>query len=194
MGRSFLEKMGLVERVQPKPLGTIDEDYLESLEQTEEQIDVEVETENVTEDNFISDIYNNNDLSDLSKSIFKVEEISMNLPDTMPKETKQASVIGILSSFQLTPESVKTDADERIVILNAALGKIESENNELISAKQEEIENAKRLIEECQKTIAICEHSIESSTEKVMKEVKRINALKDFVTIESLTEGEGQND
>ena len=194
MGRNFLEKMGLVERVQPKPLGTIDEDYLESLEQTEEQIDVEVETENITEDNFISDIYNNNDLSDLSKSIFKVEEISMNLPDTMPKETKQASVIGILSSFQLTPESVKTDADERIVILNAALGKIESENNELISAKQEEIENAKRLIEECQKTIAICEHSIESSTEKVMKEVKRINALKDFVTIESLTEGEGQND
>ena len=122
MGRNFLEKMGLVERVQPKPLGTIDEDYLESLEQTEEQIDVEVETENITEDNFISDIYNNNDLSDLSKSIFKVEEISMNLPDTMPKETKQASVIGILSSFQLTPESVKTDADERIVILNAALG------------------------------------------------------------------------
>lgn len=189
MGKSFLEKMGLVERVQPNIIetGVIDDAYYPDGELEEQP---EIETENLTEDNFVSDVYNNNDLSDLSKSIFKVEEISMNLPDTMPKETKQVSVIGILASFQLTPENVKIDAEKRVAILNAALGKITDENNEFISTKQAEIEEAKRMIEECQKTIAECEHLIESSTEKVMKEIKRINSLKDFVTVDIVAEGE----
>ena len=59
--------------------------------------------ESVTPDaNFINDVYNKAGLSDLSRSIFKVEEISATLPNTLPEDTLRQSIIGVLSSFNLS--------------------------------------------------------------------------------------------
>ena len=174
--KGLFDKLGLVERIEDDIPEVDIEDYAEENE-------IDVETSNVTQDNFVTDVYASNNLSDLSESIFKVEEISNNLPNTMTKETKQGAVIGILASFNLTPEVVKIDAENRVTFLNAALKQITNENEEIISAKQEEIEEAKRLIENCQKTIAECEHMVETSTDKVEIEIKRINGLVDFITV-----------
>lgn len=188
MARGFLEKIGLVERVETEPVGIVlDENYCPE-EQTEE---IEVETDNVSEDNFVADVYANNDLSDLSKSIFKVEEIKHNLPTTMPNDTMRASVIGILASFQLTSEDVKADAEKRKIILEAALKQITDENEALIAIKQQEIEEAKKLIEDYQKVIAGCEQLVKTATDNVEVELNRIQKLADFVTVEPV-EGESK--
>lgn len=174
---NLFEKLGLVERVEddiPVDIYSQESDYSEE--------DVDVEIGNVTQDNIIADVYEGNNLSDLSRSIFKVEEIINNLPNTMTKETMQAAVIGILASFNLTPETVKIDAQNRISILNAALKQVTDENEAIVSTKQEEIEEAKKLIESCQKTISDCEYMIEISTGKVETEIKRINGLVNFIT------------
>ena len=51
--------------------------------------DINVNTESITHENLISDIYNQSGLSDLSKSIFKIEELINSLPKEMPNETKK---------------------------------------------------------------------------------------------------------
>ena len=186
MAKGFLERMGLVERVEDEI--EVKVDMAEYSEEPEEEI--EVETDNVSEDNFVTDVYTSNGLSDLSKSIFKVEEISKNLPATMPTDTMKASVIGILASFQLTAEDVIADGQKRQEIINAALRKISEENEALISIKQAEIEEAKKLIEECEKTIAACKQLMKVTEDKVEAESIRIQRLVDFVTVEP--EGESK--
>ena len=184
MAKGFLERMGLVEKVE-------NEVKVDVTEYSEEPVEeIEVETDNVSEDNFVADVYTSNGLSDLSKSIFKVEEIKHNLPATMPTDTMKASVIGILASFQLTSEDVKTDAEKRKVILEAALKQVADENAALIAIKQQEIEEAKKLIEDYQKVIAGCEQLIKTATDNVRTELIRIQELADFVTVEPV---EGEN-
>lgn len=174
--RGLFEKLGLVERIEDDiPMPEDVEDYIEE--------EIDVETNNVTQENFVSDVYESNNLSDLSESIFKVEEISNNLPNTMTKETKQGAIVGILASFNLTSEAVRADAEKRILVLNTALRQVINESEKFISERQEEIEEAKRLIENCQKVIADCEHMINVSTNKVEAEIKRINGLVEFITL-----------
>lgn len=110
--KSIFEKMGLVEKV--------DDDYDtesytdQNFDETEEELP-EVNTEGVSQDNLIADIYTANDLTDMDKSIFKAEEIKATLPATMTTEAMKATVIGILSSFKLTAEGLAQDAADRIV-------------------------------------------------------------------------------
>ena len=60
----FLKKF-LVEEIEPEELV-----YEEQLDTYVDVVDVN--TNNVTQENLITDIYNQNELSDLSKSIFKI--------------------------------------------------------------------------------------------------------------------------
>ena len=89
--KSFLEKMGLVERVDQAD--TSSHEYYEGgvvvdFDESETEVNI---AENVTE-NLIGDIYASNNLGDMSRSIFKVEEVSKSLPDTMPTDTKRMAV------------------------------------------------------------------------------------------------------
>lgn len=174
---NIFERMGLVEKVQPDlPSAEYDEvDYA-----VEEELP-EVNTDGVSQENLIEDIYAANGLTDTSRSIFKAEELSNNLPATMPTETKQASVIGILGSFGLTSKELLEDAKKRTDILQAAIAQITEENTDIITAKKQEIEEAKKLIEVCEKTIIDHEKIIADSTEHVEAEVKRITALNEFL-------------
>ena len=176
----FLEKMGLIERAEEE---TIDYDLTQYEEMEEELPEVNVEgvTQGDLRENLIAEIYNANELFDMSNSIFKVEEISKSLPATMTTEAKKASVIGILSSFNLTVEGLVEDASKRIDTLRAVSVQVNDNNMEIINAKKQEIEDAKKLIEKCEKTIAEHEQVIATSTDLIEDEVKRIAGLKEFL-------------
>ena len=62
---------------------------------------IDVELESVDTNTLINDIYTQNDLFDMSRSIFKVEELITSLPKEMATSTKRASVLAILGSFNL---------------------------------------------------------------------------------------------
>ena len=99
-------KRFLIEEI-PEDVPEFDEElYME--EET-----VEVNTNSVSQDNLVSDIYNQNNLSDLSKSIFKVEELVNSLPKEMPNDTKKSTVLSILTSFGLTVDEVIADGNSR---------------------------------------------------------------------------------
>lgn len=141
----------------------------------------EADTDGVTQENFINDIYEKNELSDISRSVFKVEELINSLPKEMPTETKKTTVYSILQSFGLTVDEIISDAEERVAIITAALKSISEENSEVILKNENDIEQKKTEISELEKDNAKRKEFISDSEEKAQKEIERIQLLKDFV-------------
>lgn len=146
-----------------------------------DDVDVDVNTDNVTQENLISDIYNQNDLSDLSKSIFKVEELINSLPKEMPNETKKATVLSILSSFGLTVDEVIADGEDRTLIIKSALSSITDENNDVIDSNNASIEQKKLEIQDLEKDNSERAIVIKNAEDKVESELKRIDDLIKFI-------------
>ena len=174
---SLFEKLGLIERVEEEPI-MCEEDLL--LEGIKEEINANIE--GVSNENLVSDIYNANSLSDVSKSIFKVEELINSLPKEMATDTKRASVLAILTSFGLTSEIVTEDGCSRSNLLAAALDEIVTINNNRIDSCKEEVESHKKAIENLEKYIADLENENKVCSSKILEEVDRITKLVDFVT------------
>ena len=87
-------------------------DISTNLESTETvAVETDVELEDVDTNTLISDVYTQNNLFDMSHSIFKVEELIASLPKEMATDTKRASVLAILGSFNLTAPEVVVDGE-----------------------------------------------------------------------------------
>ena len=144
-------------------------------------VDVDASTDNVTQENLINDIYNQNGLSDLSKSIFKIEELINSLPKEMPNETKKTTVLSMLSIFGLTAEEVQCDGHERCSMIASALSNITNENNDVITSNNELIEQKKLEIQNLEKDNAERILVIKNTEDKVETELKRIETLIEFI-------------
>lgn len=173
---SLLKKLGLIEDNPDYYVNEaldLSDDYNES--------EVKANVDGVTNENLVSDIYNANSLSDLSKSIFKVEELIDSLPKEMATDTKRTSVLAILSSFGLTVDEVIEDANTRINLLNAAMNEIVDKNTIEINESNATIENLKKQIEDLQKIISDLLVENKTCKDKVEQEVNRIENLIKFV-------------
>lgn len=170
----FLKKL-LVEEI-PEEIPTYDEEFY-----MEEETVVEVNTDSVSQDNLVVDIYNQNNLSDLSKSIFKVEELINSLPKEMPNDTKKATVLSILGSFGLTVNEVVSDGISRKDMLNAALDEITTDNENVIAENNTNIEFKKQEIQKLEKDNADRESVIKNTEDKIKIETKRISDLIVFI-------------
>ena len=169
----FLKKL-LVEEI-PEEIPVYDEElYME-------ETVVEVNTDSVSQDNLVADIYNQNNLSDLSKSIFKVEELINSLPKEMPSDTKKATVLSILGSFGLTVNEVVADGISRKDMLNAALDEITTDNENVIAENNTNIEFKKQEIQKLEKDNADRESVIKNTEDKIKIETKRISDLIIFI-------------
>lgn len=147
----------------------------------EETVTKDVELENVNTDTLIDDIYNENNLCDKSKSIFKVEELINSLPKEMVTETKRASVLSILSNFGLTTTEVVSDGENRLEVLNSIKEKINIDSQEAISEKEVQIEELKKNIANLEIEIADEQNEVKISNETISKESGRIKELLKFV-------------
>ena len=175
---SWLEKLGLVER---DPNYEDPEMILENLPTDTMAEEIDANTEGVSSDNLISDLYHANDLNDLSKSIFKVDELINSLPKEMATKTKRETVLAILTSFGLDAEIVTEDGENRINLLYAALKEMtDTYNNELSNCKIT-VEEHKKAIEDIEKQIAFVEQTSKSCNEKITAETEKIKSLIEFV-------------
>ncbi len=174
----FLDKIGkaLVEEI---PTEETEEYQYDEVTLAEETVDVN--TEAVSQDNLIGDIYSQNSLSDLSKSIFKVEELINSLPKEMPNDTKKATVLSILTSFGLTVEEVLADAENRKSIVQSALNVIVNDNENVIAENNANIEQKKKEIQALEKDNADRKTVIKNTEDKIEIELRRISDLATFI-------------
>ena len=173
----FLKKLGLVEE-NPDYYADDNTDYSNG---NYDESSVDANVEGVTTENLVDDIYKANSLEDLSKSIFKVDEVINSLPKEMATDTKRTSVLAILSSFGLTTDEVITDANTRISLLNSAMTEIVNKNTAQIDESNTTIEDFKKQIEDLQKVISDLLAENKTCKDKVEQEVSRIENLIKFV-------------
>lgn len=143
--KSFLERMGLVEKSEEFN----QDELIESLQMQSKEMDEAlsyIETPQVTlqfgeDEDFLTvvEIYEKAEISDLDKSIFKVEEFGNHLPNDLPSEVKRQSVIGILAASGLNVEELFEDAEKRINALKEVSVVTTEKSNLVITEKEQEI-------------------------------------------------------
>lgn len=157
-------------------------DISTNLESTETvAVETDVELEDVDTNTLISDVYTQNNLFDMSHSIFKVEELIASLPKEMATDTKRASVLAILGSFNLTATEVVEDGEKRIGVLMGVKDKIDSDCKIAISEKETQIEEFKKAIESLTVEISNEHEKMKKSDEIVLAEISKVEALVNFV-------------
>ena len=162
-----------------EPSDDIDLSELASGLDTSEE--VEVADVDLDKDNTILEIYSANDLSDLDKSIFKVEDLMKTLPSEMPTAAKKSTVESIMNTVGLDVSSTIEDGTTRINILNASLNKTIEAVNADIEGAQDKIEQLKIEIANNEKLISDSKATIKNFTEDVNAEVERIQNLINFI-------------
>jgi hypothetical protein len=142
---------------------------------------IDVELESVDTNTLINDIYTQNDLFDMSRSIFKVEELITSLPKEMTTSTKRASVLAILGSFNLTATEVVDDGENRLSVLAGIKDKIDADCKNAIADKEVQIEEFKKSIENLSVEIANEQEKMRQSDEAILVEMAKVEKLIKFV-------------
>lgn len=173
----FLEKIGLVEAIEPE-VSTYD--AVDLTTDKEEETPLPVELECVWCDTLLDDIYAESGLSDTSRSIFKVEELIESLPKEMTTEVKRNSVLAILGSFNLTATDVMADGEKRVGVLSATKDKIIADSNNVVAEKEAEIEELKKKIEILSSEIFSEQQNSKLCCEAVSTEITRVSSLIKF--------------
>lgn len=170
IGRAFIEEVPNENYEVPVDMGIVEEEMM-----------AEVELESVNTNTLISDVYTQNDLFDMSRSIFKVEELITSLPKEMATNTKRASVLAILGSFDLTATELVEDGEKRICVLNGVKDKVDSECKSTIADKEIQIEEFKKAIEALTVDIANEHEKMKNSDEIILAEIAKVESLVNFI-------------
>lgn len=129
----------------------------------------------------IDNTYAENELSDLSKSIFKVEMFINTLPQEMPNDVKRTTVLGILKASSISEEEVCIDALKRLEILESVKAKISDENTNRINEASAKIEQLKAEIDDLNKVIYTGNNELAQTNELIFAEINRIKFLENFI-------------
>lgn len=159
---------------------SVDYSQLESLTNVSQQNEISVNV-NVTKTVSVEEIYAENELSDLSASILKVEEIKSVLPDNLPNDAKKSSVIGMMGVSHLKVEDVLIDADKRISTLNGALKQFTDETITEVTTNEDKIAELENQINELKEKNIERKKSQEDQELIVNTEVKKIQSIVTFV-------------
>lgn len=173
----FLKSLGLVEEIPEE----VDEQESYEVGESYDSDEPEAELDDVNVGSLIDDIYAQNDLSDKSASIFRVEDMINSLPKEMATDVKKQSVISILNNFGLTVTSVSLDGEKRLGVLSDISNKIKTDAGTEISEWEYEIEQHKIAIQELEKRVADKKEETKTSEELISVESERIAALIKFV-------------
>lgn len=153
--------------------------YVPSFED-EEPVEAEA-VDLVDKDTFIESIYLTNNIADRSNSIFKVDDVMKTLPMEMANEVKRNTVLGILTSFNLTATDVVSDGENRIAILAAVDSQIKETNQNEINSREAKIEDLKQQIADLNKEVAELKEVTSTSESLINTETKKIQSLVDFI-------------
>lgn len=129
----------------------------------------------------IDEIYVQSGLEDKSKSIFKVDEFSKVLPDTLATDAKRQSVIGILAASGLQVDGLRDDAAQRIGAIDSVMSQFEDQTNAIVNAGVEEITRLTAEIDRI-KTEINDRKTLQEKQEKIaQEEVSKIEEIVKFL-------------
>ena len=188
---SFLKKLGLVEDI-PGEIQTQNDVSVDDIRKmvglstlttipTATSIVAVPTNINVEELVSIEEVYNKFNIADMSKSIFKVEEFSKALPDSLPTDVKRQSVLGILSASGMNIDSLIADATTRTETLNSTLTTFTEQTNGMVAEAEDKIKDLEDQIDAL-KTLITERKGLQESEQKLIQgEVEKINKIVNFI-------------
>lgn len=172
---SWLKKLGLVEEEYP-----VANTVVEEVVHVEQPVDVEVNANIDSPTNVVTEIYEQNNLSNKSDSIYTVQALINTLPETMTTATKQTTVAGILAVSGKPVDTLLNDARNRVHILDVARDEIVDENTRAIEEANRDIEALKEAIEAATIKIKEASEIIAATNKSVDDEIAVIDSLVKF--------------
>lgn len=177
--KTLLERMGLVERMdEPVYRDEYDEDMEEPVEKEGK---IYADSTGVSSGSFIEDVYNESGLNNMEKSIYKVLEVSNNLPSTMPAEAKRTTVERMLLSFGISVSDVVSDASSRDEAISVMKDSKLHDLGGKVKALNAEIEELCAQVEEKRKEVQSLETDIDHIKDAAEAEQKKISELAEFI-------------
>ena len=103
---NFFEKLGLVEAI---PAQEPDLEYAPGEPAVTNAAPVDV-APTVSMDDIIQEIYQANNLTDTSASVYKVKELIATIPPETPEKTSKPMILNLLGVLNLPIETIRADA------------------------------------------------------------------------------------
>ncbi|MNJ90293.1 hypothetical protein D3C87_78880 [compost metagenome] len=184
--KSFLEKLGLVEstNVVDKDIASLDAKYGQFTSSNDTEfssvpaVDVDMAGEDFLD---VNDIYERSNLSDLNRSIFKVDEYSKVLPEALATDVKRQSVIGILSASGLTVNELVADAQQRLSALNTVQETTANNTAEIVIEKETKITELLAAVDVLKQEINERKLSQENQDKIIKEEAIKVNNIVKFI-------------
>lgn len=198
MGKSLLEKMGLVERVsdgREMRLPSVEDSFYspdsEPLPEASIYGDDDVTGVNYKKegDDFILSTYESNNLMDEEKSVFKIEKLRSTLPDTLPKDAQRDSVKKMLVAFGLDEFELVENGQLRIDALKSGLRDYMAQRSDEISDMESLIDEAKTQIQKMDAKIMEIKEITKAIDLAVEDQINCIDELCKFINPSSREEG-----
>ena len=120
-------------------------------------------------------------LSDMEKSIFKIEEIRKVLPANLPNEAKKQSVLGMMAVTGLKLEDVIYDTDMRESELVGVLEAFTADTKSVILTCETSIAEHEAAINNLKEKMTLMNKIQEDQESIVENELLKIKAIKDFI-------------
>lgn len=174
---SLLTKLGILEEV-PKNEEAMESNYVEDVSTPL----ADAEIPDTISETLIDDIYSENGISGLEKSIYKVEMFANTLPKEMPQATQATTVLGILAASGIAVADVLNDADIRRDVLRSVKAEIDGNNNEKILEAESKIEALKSEIEELNSEIYNAKVEMNAADNRIEEEISKIDEMVKFVS------------
>lgn len=171
---NIFQKLRLIEAVEP-----VQEEVTFEVEPAEPEVEVNIE--GMDSNNTVDSVYDLNGLTDVRESIFAAENFMKTLPAEMPKDTKRASVLGIIAAAGMSVESVINDGANRLAILDAAMLEKTNCSNETIMLAEKAISELAAQIEKNKTIIYETKAAQAKVDEQIEAECKRIVDLMKFL-------------
>lgn len=167
MPKSLFERMGLVESLP------------DSHSQAADMVIAAAPVESLAS---VDSIYEQAGLSDLSRSIYRVQELREALPANLAAEDRKSAVLSAIKVFGLTAGEIVDDAARRKAALSSALKAFQGENQSRVAASEAEIADLEARIETLRQEITAVRNSLSGQGAAVESEIKVIDDIVAFVS------------
>lgn len=164
------------------------EDMIKEIEMSNDTYEFSQEQESnvyeieITDIASIEEIYEKAGISDLSNSVYKVEEIRSVLPSTLSASAKKESVLGMMQVSKITPEEVIEDASKRTAVLKGALDSFTNETIKVVETNTAEIVELENRIDALKDEINNRQLSQEQQEQLINNESVKIDSIIKFIS------------
>lgn len=130
----------------------------------------------------VADVYTKSQMEiDKLKTIFMVDQFQKTLPENLPVDVKRTSVTNIINVSNMDLDNLLNDAYKRMDALNQVLEQSAQKTDDIISAKQIDIEKLEQEIGKLQQAIKERKRFQDEQTSIIEYEVQRIVGIVDFI-------------